>query len=76
MKVLKLGYLRNIKCPKCDSLLQYDLKKDIKTHYLKAFSIKGEERTYYYIICPICNKEISIVDDFYQWEEDKRKYEI
>lgn len=79
MKVLKLGYLRNKKCPKCNSILQYDLKSnDIEVDMRKVFQDIDTQMNYYYcyITCPICNKKIDISKDVCNFKKDKEKYEI
>ena len=39
MKVIKEGKLRLATCPYCDTILQYDINKDIKSKDIEVFSI-------------------------------------
>lgn len=49
MKIIEYGH-QQIRCPKCRSLLQFDI---CDVDYSK-------ENDSYYITCPVCAKEISV----------------
>ena len=39
MKIIKKGKLRLATCPYCESVLQYDINKDIKSKDIEVFNI-------------------------------------
>lgn len=60
IKIIKPGFLKEVKCAKCGAVLSYDANDDVETRYetSNAPLIENYKKPIKYIVCPQCNYEI------------------
>ena len=68
MKVIRAGYIRREYCDNCRSLLEFDIRKDVKLKNGKPYNLKIHgiaKQGPIYIDCPICKHKVDVSDKVY-----------
>ena len=68
IEVIKLGFLREIKCPHCASILRFNIKEDVKLRDGTQYNATLHDyinQGVLFIDCPICNQKIEVSNKVY-----------
>ena len=64
MRILRKGKMRIATCPYCETVLLYDIEKDVHFDKIELHGINEiRSAKIYNITCPVCDQEIDVTNE-------------